>query len=822
MACDLCPAGQYSAGGGRKWSEWRYFPSQFTTDCAIYGSNPQHKVCQSWRLNGDSIDSGNNYGIDNMQSILRLKARTVRAGYITFEYKVSGERNYDGLWFTVNDAQIFFNSQSNGWTKYNYSLPVGYFNIEWVYYKDRSISAGEDKLTVKSIMISGTTYAVTTCDRCPYGFYSNTSGSADCSACPADTYSREDNGATTCKPCPSGYYSYPGSPACVPSRPCSISSNSSDITYYYTDCVGGQQTKHYVWIEPMACDTNSNISLPQDEVVLCEIPPCEAGQEPNSDNANECDYCEDGTASASNQVCFDCQPGSASSSKVRYYKSWTSPLAPEFTSGCAEETCFDSSGWRSGYWFVDSGTGHGYGVHSWLQLQVVANNPATVTFNYSLACHLDNQLLLTVDDIVIASFHCPSEGDGCSQPWQIYKFSLNATTDPTEEKNFKIKWTYTKNTPLAGNYTCSDRVMISSIVIDGIAPGPQFVGGSAKCVGCPNGYYSAASKQSVCDQCTPGTTSNPTKTGCSACTGNTFADVDGSPDCYDCGTKARANSIHTACEYNCSNVEIVIDANTTNVYNISQLGPFNLTFIQPAVDNTSSPTTYNFRGNLCSWASDCIDSDNSHFNAYMCQLPIPSSVTDDDGQPLPPSPAVNLGKLIEYFPAETTVGLVFTFTMGTGGCKSSMDLRCDPATDIGQPVISEDFTNYESTCSLNLVWKTKYACPLCTAADYAYTDSDCKDKSQTRTYFLANPYCYRGVPLPEPEELECEEKVDFHKSTVIAISVVSSIVLLAALVGLGFLAYRNKKLYASYRQLKENLPENEPDHDNTFGAISTD
>jgi hypothetical protein len=52
------------------------------------------------------------------------------AGNVTFEYKVSAEEGYDGLYFIVNDLIIMFDSNSD-WRTYTYNLSAGYHIIQW-------------------------------------------------------------------------------------------------------------------------------------------------------------------------------------------------------------------------------------------------------------------------------------------------------------------------------------------------------------------------------------------------------------------------------------------------------------------------------------------------------------------------------------------------------------------------------------------------------------------------------------------------------------------------------------------------------------------
>ena len=67
----------------------------------------------------------------------------------------------------------FSSTKSNtDWVQYNSTLAAGYHTIQWKYYKDRSVTNGEDKAYIKMIQVQGTTYAVTECEPCDVGFYS--------------------------------------------------------------------------------------------------------------------------------------------------------------------------------------------------------------------------------------------------------------------------------------------------------------------------------------------------------------------------------------------------------------------------------------------------------------------------------------------------------------------------------------------------------------------------------------------------------------------------------------------------------------------------
>jgi len=122
-----------------------------------------------------------------------------------------------------------------------------------------------------------------------------------------------------------------------------------------------------------------------------------------------------------------------------------------------------------------------------------------------------------------------------------------------------------------------------------------------------------------------------------------------------------------------------------------------------------------------------------------------------------------------------------------------------------------------------LSWATRYACPLCTAADYRAAYSDCSGESQTVTFYQANSYCYGGVSLPTTFNQACEEKVTVKTTTLVVVTVLGSISLGGALIGLGFLYHKHRKLYASYSQLRMNVPLDESDEpEPQFKALDED
>lgn len=60
----------------------------------------------------------------------------MRPGSISFNYRVSAEQGFDGLWFVVNNLGIFFRSNSD-WVYYTRNLNPGFYTIQWFVLKNK-------------------------------------------------------------------------------------------------------------------------------------------------------------------------------------------------------------------------------------------------------------------------------------------------------------------------------------------------------------------------------------------------------------------------------------------------------------------------------------------------------------------------------------------------------------------------------------------------------------------------------------------------------------------------------------------------------------
>lgn len=761
--CAGCSAGTYSPGGGMVWDTWDTLPAQFETECAV-GSLT--KTCTPWRPRGNIIDSGNQSTTLNaqMESVLSLQFHLIVPGSIKFTYKVSAEAGWDYLMFVVNDLVYLQKSNAN-WTTYSQNLPIGYHVVEWVYFKDESVSAGEDKATIQNITITGLTVADLECRPCPAGKFSSSGNAAECHDCPANTYSIGN--ATTCTPCPAGQTSYPSSSSCTGHTNCT----EEDYTYTLSACIAGSQLKTYRWITPAACMTAYG-TLPDPVQVSCGPLQCPPGTS-LSPNGTACVYCADGTANAEPSAtgCTFCPMAQYSGARIAYFDQWD-VWYPNFTTGCTGDCLSD--GWRLGSYFIDSGAGAGPGASTWVEFSIAAVGAPSVTFNYSLACSAhDTALFFYVNDSIVHQQPCSS----CNSGWASYTANLAAGVST-------VKLTYHKGVQSGVDTTC-DRALVYEITVSGVKAG---MGGAADCFSCVAGTHSGGNGDPVCAECPGGTfTPGGNSVSCTTCPSNTYAHP-GSSQCYACPHATTSAPGSEGCTYDCSHLleSILLDAqsnlNITDVYDITGLAT---NYSVP--DSTNSKLFYL---NLCVPRATPCDENGTTF----------ACVAEFDAQPM------NIGDAIGFYPSSTSnKGLVVAFTNPVTNCAVNISLQCNQNSTIGQPIYNSNASDPEH-CRYNFIFANNLACPLCAPDDYFEIQSPCIGGKITKSYHWNDPKnCHDGELLPVSTYTTCsssEETVPIKQSTVVGIVLgVGGFVILAA-AGLAYLYISRRRVQAEYSALK--------------------
>lgn len=95
-------------------------------------------------------------GMTNTSAAFSMETVTLSAGdTLTFDWRVSSEKNYDTLQFLVNGEEEDRISGELEWANYTYSIPAdGNYTFTWIYSKDRSHSDGSDCAWVDEIMVN--------------------------------------------------------------------------------------------------------------------------------------------------------------------------------------------------------------------------------------------------------------------------------------------------------------------------------------------------------------------------------------------------------------------------------------------------------------------------------------------------------------------------------------------------------------------------------------------------------------------------------------------------------------------------------------------
>jgi len=259
------------------------------------------------------------------------------------------------------------------------------------------------------------------------------------------------------------------------------------------------------------------------------------------------------------------------------------------------------------------------------------------------------------------------------------------------------------------------------------------------------------------------------------------------------------NDTRSQCNFNCSAITFTSLANVSNVYNVSSIGNWNATL---QIFATNSTVQYSFNGGVCDWNPACLDRNGNPMHSHLCYHN--STFT------------VNMGKAPSITEISPRGGLRFNYAYGSQfpwsrsvQCTSSLILMCEKDQTFSgptfTPVTSVDDLN--SNCHTELVFRTKYACPMCKTTDFASFDTSCEDGVKQRAWYVKSSDCYGGEPLPAPEEIECGPEVTLQKNTVIVVVVLSFAILAGAAAGLIVLYLRNKRLHNDYNMLVgQNVP----------------
>jgi hypothetical protein len=184
---------------------------------------------------------------------------------------------------------------------------------------------------------------------------------------------------------------------------------------------------------------------------------------------------------------------------------------------------------------------------------------------------------------------------------------------------------------------------------------------------------------------------------CSECKNNTFADRPGYPQCLSCGFGTIVNSDHTQCEFDCNGL------NVNNLeYSLSDISYWSLD-----LEQKSNNKTMTVSGTLCGYNPFCENVLGQPLNSYICNSTMST---------------LELAKTITFLPQpQQSIGMEVVYETEFLGCKTVLNLLCDPDAGIGSPEINaaaypsnvqstESYIDfYQSNCLMFLQWPSLYA-----------------------------------------------------------------------------------------------------------------
>lgn len=768
---------------------WNRFDPQLTTRCErIYTTLPG--ICNTWRMQGTYIDSGENWQYHSIRSVLEYNIEISEANaYVEFEYKVSAEPMYDFLIFSVNN-QVIMRKDVSDWTTFRFNFTsLGFYTLTWAFQKDISFSSGDDIAKIRRIDIVGGANVAFKCTPCAPGYFGN--GQEACQPCPINTYA-PTAGSSSCKPCPPSTSSFPGSAICYAAD---VNCTNTDYYFTYTPCNPATltRTKTAVWIEPETCN-RTTLPLPSPVTEPCQQDSCPPGKAVNSQG--ECSYCAPGTASqGGNTPCTPCGNGQAADRKTYYYDQFNSMSM--FQTGCTGEC--RSNGWRAAGSFMDSGIGNGIS-ESFFSFQVgpvARDGNITVSFEYILTC-ISGILEFSIDGILWDYIEC----SGCKGLTGYNTFILelpHSTAAQTILVNYR-----TKSSFVGDLYSC-DRAIIRKISVSG-----TITGGSAVCDDCRAGTFS--NNYATCDLCPAGTSSIVSSTNCTDCPINTFS-KDGAPTCRACGNGTIAPTTKSSnCIWRDGQCSYI-----SNVFNAKRLFSWNL------IDDEIFNNQYSAIGERGSryFLNLCGKNHPQCQNSFACKI-IKNTEVVSLGNTLSMSlfNDKNLGVrmlLSTYDQAACYKNATGTYSPYT----TNVYMTCRPPGSSKQaygPIITA-----VDQCTYDVQFYRIEACPLCTNDDWYMYTTDCIERNGQ--YVVESRYmrksdaphtCFGGIDKSNMTTVEsCIPYIREAQSYwwvfgiigAVAILVAVSVIIVAIVI---YMRYR--KLYSDFQRLNE-------DHDTSNQAL---
>ncbi|CAH1264541.1 KIAA1324L, partial [Branchiostoma lanceolatum] len=364
QACQRCPPGSYSLGGGVLFDHWEALPGGFTTTAEIgdYSYSSQTNCSEvTWEPKGDFIASGSG----DCTTTLVYAANLKKAGKVTFTYQYIDDNTIFHVYVQNEQCQTVMDSDTNKWPD---TTEEGKWKEESIdltsgnnviYWKTTGLSFGNERkpkpVFIKKITIEGVAYT-SECTKCPPGTYTDQPGQSECAKCPRNQRA-EHEGSAECVACNATEYAEAGSSQCTPMPPC----KTQDYFETHTPCDEDKKTQlMYKWIEPKICrdDVNGAVQLPASGAKE-PCPPCNPGMAFPNETATVCDFCPANQYSAGEQLCQNCPP-STEPNYSHQYKWWNSlPSSMEMTCISVHvRGCASTRGWELASDHIHSGVGN--------------------------------------------------------------------------------------------------------------------------------------------------------------------------------------------------------------------------------------------------------------------------------------------------------------------------------------------------------------------------------------------------------------------------------------------------------------------------------
>lgn len=782
--CLKCAAGTYSLGTGVAFDEWDNLPAGFVTHGMNMPTVDIYTNCtnSTWIPKGDYIASNT----DECTSTLSYAVSLKKPGTVSFEYFYPDTSIYF-LFYIQNDQCQSSDSESRwmktsekDWRVHNVQLNSGNNVLYWRTTGFALMGSAVKPVLLRNIAISGVAYT-SECFHCKPGTYSANPGSAHCATCPADSYSNK--GATVCQQCDEDKYAEAGSESCTARPACT----TSDYFYTHTPCDSKGQTQlMYKWAEPKICSETAEgaVTLPASgEMETC--PPCNPGFYVT--NSSACLPCPHGSYSNGTD-CADCPVGTEPVVGFEY-KWWntmpsnmrSSVFSREFSDSgrgtaweVAGEYIYTTPGELDSDYMMLSLTVPGYSLPHSMVKDDERRELARISFVFETMCTADCTLYFLVG--------YNERNNEELERWRgtNRKQSYSYVVKSNSTVSFTWAFQRTESYSAAERQYSADYAKIYSVHITNVLEGT-----ASQCRHCALGSAEAGS---TCVPCPPGHYMVNGTGVCKSCPPNTYILAEqpiGAAACILCGPNTYSNKARSACFSDCRLNRRSSEGELLH-YNFSPLA--NATSFQSSPRFTSKGLRYfnYFSVALCGKEgrelARCVDNvtdSRREVGGYACQSTmVPSDIR---GQSMVSSQPFSIGdtligvttdttlshisSLQHSFPTQAKLPDVIFYYRGsetTQACEkgrsTTIRLRCDPTvTAKDQMTLPSNCS--EGTCdgcSFHFLWRSQYACPLCSESHYREIVSACIQGIQRTTYVWVQPLqCTGGVSLPAQTVSTC-------------------------------------------------------------------